>query len=196
MRISVLFLSLTAFLSFGFAAQAQTETVSSGKQLAQVTTINGRTYLNVSILDVEPDGLVVSYKPSQPGIAMATLKFAELPASLQTQYGYDPAKAAAFEKQQDQATAQWRQQQSAQEAAIQRYRAMAELNRSLGGEQLGSYSVSLDDHGNVAAHGFTGNVLPYAWYCPRGWRQHGGKVQSPTLDGSRTKMQSAANSGY
>ena len=196
MRISTLSVLVTAFASVCLAAQAQSGTVSTGKHLAQITTISGRIYHNVSILDVEPDGLVVSYEPSPPGIGMATLRFTDLPASLQTQYGYDPAKASAYEKQQAQAQAQWRQQQSAQEGAVQRYHAMAELNRALGGEDLSSYSVSLGEHGDVTAHGFTGNVLPYGWYGPREWWAHGGKLEPTTGEGGPTKTQPSTNGRY
>ena len=73
---------------------------------------------------------------------------------------------------------------------------MAELNRALGGEDLNSYSVSLDNQGRVTAHGFTGNVLPYAWFCPSGWYYGGGKLLSGTRNSNQMKAPSSPGIGY
>jgi len=129
-------------------------------QYSQITTVDGRSYRNVTVLRAEPDGLVVEYQAEAPGLAMAKLKFRSLPEAVRTQFGYDAAQAADFESRQAQATAQWRTQAAA-ESPFQQYRALAELNRSLAGDAFVSYSISLDADGRPTLQGFAGNVLPY-----------------------------------
>ena len=65
---------------------------------SRVVTIDGQTYNAVKLLRVLPDGLLVQYLPDSGGMGLARLKFAKLSKSLQTQFGYDPAKASMFEQ--------------------------------------------------------------------------------------------------
>ncbi len=142
-----------------FAVSAQN---ASGP--TQITTTDGHTYHNAIVQSVEPDGLLVRYTPDQGGLGMATLKFRNLPDNLRNQYGYDEQKANAYEQDQAKANAQWRSQTTAANSAanwFQHYRALAELNRSLAGDGVVSYTATLDPNGRVAAQGFTGGVLPY-----------------------------------
>lgn len=133
----------------------------------QITTTDGRTYQNVSVQRVDPDGLVVSYEPQPSGFGVAKLKFRDLPDSVREQYKYDADRANTFEQQQAQANAQWQSQMANNSNGnwFQKYRAMAELNRSLAGDGYVSYTVSMDPNGRVSAQGFTGGVMPY-WYSP------------------------------
>jgi hypothetical protein len=132
--------------------------------LSQVTTTDGKTYHNVTVLHTEPDGLLVSYDPTQGGVGLAKLKFRNLPEALRTQYNYDAQAATNYETQQAQATAQWRSQMAVDDA-FHRYQALANLNWELGGDQIRYYSVSLDGNGKVTAQGFTGNIPPYPGWC-------------------------------
>jgi hypothetical protein len=166
MKTLVMTLALPAVLFFSTVRAEQTD---SGFP-TQVTTRDGTVYKVVDKLNVYPDGLLVSYEPVAGGIGFAKLKFRNLPDDLQKRYGYDEKQAADFETRQAQATnlvSAW----SAQDLAIMRYRNLAELNRSLAGDQAVSYSVSLGPDGKVSAQGFTGaaptqtitnvNILPY-----------------------------------
>jgi hypothetical protein len=134
----------------------------------QITTTDGRTYQNVTLQRVDPDGLLVSYAPQPFGFGVAKLKFRDLPDSLREQYKYDADRANNFEQQQAQANAQWQSQMANNPNSnfFQKYRALAELNRALAGDAYVSYTVSMDPNGRVSAQGFTGGVMPYNWYYP------------------------------
>jgi hypothetical protein len=71
----------------------------------KIITTDGKVYNAVRLLKIQPDGLLIEYRPDTGGIGMGNLKFAKLPASLQKQFGYDPLKASAFEHEQAQVTA-------------------------------------------------------------------------------------------
>jgi len=66
---------------------------------SQITTTDGVTYNAPKLTRVEPDGLLVEFRPADGGTGLAKLKFAKLPAALQQQFGYDPGKAAGYEQQ-------------------------------------------------------------------------------------------------
>ncbi|HWI55790.1 MAG TPA: hypothetical protein VNZ22_01085 [Bacillota bacterium] len=151
-----------ALVSFGLTAEAQT---ASRSNPTQITTTDGRVYNQATILRSDPDGLLVSYQPEQPGIGLAKVKFQQLPESLRNQYGYNAEQAAKFEAQQAQATAQWQSQFAAGDS-IRQLRNLPELHRSLAGDVLSSYSLTLDSNGKVQTQGFTGNVSPYYNYYP------------------------------
>ena len=68
-------------------------------------TITGKEYKNATVSRVEPDGIVVK---SKSGISK--VYFVELPKEVQERFGYDPIKAEALRKQQEEAL---RQQQDA-----------------------------------------------------------------------------------
>src|SRR5882724_7202558 len=151
MKTRKLNIPIAATLLSCFVANGQTSDSST------ITTSDGKTYQNVEVLRADPDGIIVSYQPEKPGIGMAKLKFSNLPDSVRTKYSYDTEKSAAFATSQAQATAQWRAQQASTEEYYARYRALAELNRSLGGDAVTSYSISLSADGKLAAQGFTGS---------------------------------------
>ena len=143
--------TLLAALAFCQVVGAQT----NARFPSQITTADGTLYRDTVKLKVYPDGILVSYQPEPYGIGYARLKFRDLPESLQKQYGYDPKAAAEFEKQEAQATDQFRAQLAVQDSLV-RYRELAELHRYLAGCDATSYSVSLDANGKVQAQGFTG----------------------------------------
>ena len=79
---------------------------------ADLTTTDGKTYKEVSVTKVEPDGLSISHETGT-----VKLPFIKLPVEVQRQYGYDPAKAEAYAKEQKQ---QWAELQAALAAAKER----------------------------------------------------------------------------
>ena len=58
-----------------------------------ITTLDGRTYRDCRVSHVDPDSICVLWSSSG-----ARIKLANLPEPVRAQYGYDPAKAAAFER--------------------------------------------------------------------------------------------------
>ncbi|HLX96767.1 MAG TPA: hypothetical protein VKU37_13570 [Verrucomicrobiae bacterium] len=74
--------------------------LSSNSLPAKITTTDGKTYNAVRLVKVEPDGLLVEYRPEAGGLGVMTLKFARLPEPLQKQFGYDPRKASDYEHEQ------------------------------------------------------------------------------------------------
>jgi hypothetical protein len=142
-----------ATLLFCCVAGAQTD----ARFPSQITTVDGTLYRDTVKLKIYPDGILVSYQPEPYGFGMAKLKFQDLPEGLQKQYGYDPKAAAEFEKQEAQATEQWRVQYAASDS-LARYRQLAELHQALAGWDYASYTVSLDGNGKVQAQGFTGSA--------------------------------------
>src|SRR4051812_23813033 len=110
---------------------------ASGQSNETITTTDGKTYPNAEVQRADPDGIIVNYHPEKHGIGMAKIKFINLPEAVRTKYSYDAEKAAEFAASQAQTTAQWRAQQAQQSGAeeyFSRYRALTELNRSLGGD--------------------------------------------------------------
>jgi hypothetical protein len=75
-----------------------------------IITADGNKYSSATLLSVAPDGLVIEYVPDSGGTGIAKLKFERLPESIQKQFGYDPVKASAFEKDQAKAAAALSQQ--------------------------------------------------------------------------------------
>ena len=67
---------------------------------SQISTTNGQIFTGVKLIKVLPNGLVIQYFPTGGGTGLATLKFKDLPAVLQKQFGYNPTNAAAYEKSQ------------------------------------------------------------------------------------------------
>jgi hypothetical protein len=74
------------------AAAAENE--QQAKLPEDFKTIDGTEYKNVTVKQVEPDGIVVTSKSR-----ILKLYFAELPPEIQRKYGYDPAVAANYQKQ-------------------------------------------------------------------------------------------------
>lgn len=67
---------------------------------SKIITTDGITYNAPRLARVEPDGLLVEFRPEAGGTGWAKLKFARLPEALQKQFGYDPRKAADYEREQ------------------------------------------------------------------------------------------------
>src|SRR5438552_18310544 len=67
-------------------------------------TINGKEYKNATVSHVEPDGIVLKTKSG-----ISKIYFTELPKDVQERFHYDPEKAAAAEKEQQNAVAQQRE---------------------------------------------------------------------------------------
>jgi hypothetical protein len=116
----------------------------------EITTLDGKTYRNAEVLRADPDGIVVNYQPEKRGIGMAKLNFRNLPDSVRSQYGYDQGKATAFENDTAQGTIQWRAQQSSTENTLRLYRNLAEMHRSVVGDQPSSLSISVEADGKVS----------------------------------------------
>jgi hypothetical protein len=94
---------------------------------AEITTVDGKTYAGLTVQKIDPDGLLVEYKPPGGGIGITKIKFKDMPANLQQQYHYDSDKAGAYETRQAQGIGEWRAQQQKQAeagkaAAVQRAR--------------------------------------------------------------------------
>ncbi len=151
-------MALSVLLLACVATTAQT----NNKLPSQITTRDGKTYQGVAEqpVGVYPDGIVIEYQPAARGqlvpggLAMAKLKFSNLPDDVEKLYPHDAKAAADYETQQAQAASVWVQAQVTEERAITRYRNLAELNRSLAGDADSSYSVALDSNGKVSAQGY------------------------------------------
>jgi len=92
---------LILIFAVAYSAFAQTNhlaTQSLNSLPTKITTTDGQTYKNVKLLHVLADGLLVEYSPDSGGTGLARLKFSTLSESLQKQFGYDPGKAAAYER--------------------------------------------------------------------------------------------------
>ena len=94
-------------------------------QPGEITTLDGKTYKNVTVQGIDPDGLTIGYPLAGGGSGAAKLKFKNLPDNLRRQYNYDPDRAAAYEARQMQGMAAWRAQrqkeaEAARRAALQR----------------------------------------------------------------------------
>jgi hypothetical protein len=57
-------------------------------------TTGGKEYKNVKVSRVEPDGIVITFSGG-----IVKIPFAEMSPDIQKSYGYDPAAAADFQKQ-------------------------------------------------------------------------------------------------
>jgi hypothetical protein len=115
-----------------------------------ITTVDGKTYHYADVLRTEPDGIIISYEPEQGGIGMAKLNFRNLPDSMRNQHGYDQGKATEFENNTAQGIIQWRMQQSSLEDPVRLYRNLAEIHRSVVGDQPSSLSISIEPDGKVS----------------------------------------------
>jgi hypothetical protein len=58
-----------------------------------ITTLDGKTYRDCRVSRVDPDGICVLWSGSG-----ARIKFTNLPEAVRAQYGYEPDKAATFER--------------------------------------------------------------------------------------------------
>ena len=73
-------------------------------------TLNGKEYKNFTVTRQEPDGIII--KNAKAGL-MLKLYFAELPKEIQERFGYDQAKAVAYQTQQNAALAEAKEKEEA-----------------------------------------------------------------------------------
>lgn len=74
-----------------------------------LTTTDGKTYKEVTVTKVEPDGLSIAHETGTVKVL-----FTKLPEALQREHGFDPAKADAYAKEQKR---KWAELQAALAAA-------------------------------------------------------------------------------
>lgn len=79
----------------------------------RMTTLDGKSYENVTLERVDPDGLLVIFVPVEGGSGSAKLKFRNLPAELRDRFEYDPVRASDYETAQARGEAVWRAQSAA-----------------------------------------------------------------------------------
>ena len=84
--------------------------LGAGLRAESLSTTDGTTYHNITVQRADPDGLSIAYTPAGGGLGVAKVKFSQLSADQQKQFGYDPARAQEFEAQCAQATAVYQAQ--------------------------------------------------------------------------------------
>lgn len=94
----------------------------------QLETKLGAVYHKYRVERVDPAGLTISYMLDGDGLGMEKVPFNLLPDDWQRRSGYDPKKAAEFDLEQKQATAQLREQMIADEQAYREKRAKEEAD--------------------------------------------------------------------
>ncbi len=70
---------------------------AAGKETYEIRTIDGQLYSPASVEHISPVGIDISYTGADGGLKMKRIPFDKLPEALQQEFGYDPAKARAFE---------------------------------------------------------------------------------------------------
>jgi len=93
-----------------------------------IVTRDGKTYKNVQVKSIAPDGLLIAYTPDTGGVGISKLKFQDLPDDLQRHYGFNRTNAVAFEKAELKSTGQLRAQLIAQDKAAEGRRQVEELS--------------------------------------------------------------------
>lgn len=83
-------------LLLGMGANAETNFIA---------TLTGKIYSNAVIQRADADGIVIHYRPDKGTVGIAKVRFRDLDESTQKRYGYNPANALVFERNQEQATA-------------------------------------------------------------------------------------------
>lgn len=76
-----------------------TPALGNGTVLAKITTLEGKTYENATVVRVQPDGLLISYSSRRQGFGIALIPFANLSDNLQKASGYDPQVEANYQIQ-------------------------------------------------------------------------------------------------
>jgi hypothetical protein len=116
-------------------------------KLGTVTTLRGKTYENVVISSVEPDGIRVTHKDGA-----AKLPFTNLSSELRAQFAYDSTKAEDFQQDKatrmEQALAQQKSQQQQLQSQQQQDAFQAErrnfLERMLAATDLTNLQVEME----------------------------------------------------
>jgi hypothetical protein len=104
---------LLIFFSISAAVFAQ-------EKLEQITTLEGKTYINCTITKVEPDGLRIMHDNG-----VGKLFFDNLPSELQIKYNYDPLKAQQFKAEVKQQQAKIVLQNQASQEAVAKKQQLA-----------------------------------------------------------------------
>lgn len=85
-----LLLLTVAVVALVFTPPASAQTNSAPVPDNDLVTRSGTVYHHFHIEKVDASGLIISYKLSDGGMGITRVAFADLPESLQSQYGYDP----------------------------------------------------------------------------------------------------------
>ena len=85
-------------MTFGALVSLGTSGLAAAEDLS---TTDGKSYTNVTVTKVEPDGLSITHDTGS-----AKVPFAKLSEALQKKYSYDPVKAEAYAKEQAQRRAE------------------------------------------------------------------------------------------
>ncbi|MDB6032075.1 MAG: hypothetical protein JWM16_2413 [Verrucomicrobiales bacterium] len=88
-------------------AVASTEAQTPPRHFAKITTLDGKTYQEVTVQKIQPDGLLVEFSLAGGGFGTAKLKFRNLPEGVREPYRYDALQAAAFEASQAEGEKAW-----------------------------------------------------------------------------------------
>jgi hypothetical protein len=141
--------------------------VASDSLPASIQTVDGKIYAAPKLLRVMPDGLLLQYRMDSGGTGMTKVGFQNLPESIQHQFGFDPNKAAAFQKDEARAIAAYSHKLQVEE------KKHSEVEAKMARPAAPGVSVSADPP-----------TVEYSYYDPNGHRPFKDQYFSDT-DGSR-----------
>jgi type II secretory pathway pseudopilin PulG len=90
-----------------------------------ITNLEGRVFSNATVIRVEPDGINIRHSGG-----ITKMFFWELSTELQEQYGYDPQKAAAYNRQAAQAQEAYRKRLQSQPTELEQRAKAFESSRA------------------------------------------------------------------
>lgn len=158
-------------------AAASTETQPPPRHFAKLTTLDGKTYEQVSVQKVQPDGLLVEFNLPGGGFGTAKLKFRNLPETVRERYSYDPRQAEAFEAAQAEGAKVW----AARHEAWAERREAALAEQSAREERLREQTRAAEEKARLAAEQARAEqqvqapqsyTYPYGWGWGIGWNTH------------------------
>lgn len=145
---------------------ALTLSLTASAGAADLTTVQGRSYQNCKILKVSPDGVTFRHTKG-----VARILFSDMTTASQKEFGYDPDKERAFEKQQAEVRAQKRElarqqaeaaakayavaQQAAMEHRTHQALQLAAMVQAMSAQQNGGFGLG----GFVSIGGNSGNFM-------------------------------------
>ncbi|MBE0542664.1 MAG: hypothetical protein IH623_15005 [Verrucomicrobia bacterium] len=88
------FLALPMFLPCDALTQLPNEKPVG--EIISFTDVKGRTFTNVKVLKVQPDG--ISYMFTEGTVGGGKVNFVDMPVDLQARYGYNPGKASDYQR--------------------------------------------------------------------------------------------------
>ena len=115
---------IVCFLPGIALAQSPRPVPSSTPAPPDLVTLSGQTYKAARVFRVEPDGITYAYTGG-----LSKIPFTDLPEAIRKQYGYDPAKAAAFASADDAQQATLAQAAHADAMAAQRQSRALDVER-------------------------------------------------------------------